>query len=1185
MVHKTDSADCANELINWLREYASKRIDSRLIDERRCFPPHIFLDLGNKGFFGMHVSRKYGGLGLKTQDLLRVMEQIAAIDLSLATVFAESIQAAHTIEKYAKESLRTKYLPQLASGRILASGAMTEPTAGSNPRAMQATAIPDGKNSWLLKGHKRWVGLSSWAGIVAVYVNQMDSNQTWLGMSAFLVPQESPGLRIGVDSPTMGLRGFAKNAIHLEDVKVNSEQFLGKPGQGMEIAQDNMMYTRLCLAAANVGVLKRCAQLMLRYAERRTIATGKLLENPVTLVRLSELTAIIYALELLIKVVAELYDTDPARVPEEAYIVPKVLASEYLGWAADMLIQILGARGYEENNLASQIFRDARTFRIFEGPTEALNMYIGSRILAPNLSLEHFFSQHLKQQHLYDEIKLATQKVHQYAQSHKTTLFAEPSSIVYWSQALAGEIISYGLLVGAAAHNLEKNPSKENRRSYNWAHNKFKEVFQKAIQLSSAEASVVSSEELKELIISYTETIGEIEQTRMRDDISLDDLLKCNPSSEKNNSHSEAISEFEKLTKNPSGKSDYKKQNCPHNFYEEPLLAKLKYSKKINNDHCIHELFEAQVKRNPNAVAVIYQDSQLTYKELNDRANQLAHYLRKIEVGADKLVAIYMDRSLEMIISLLGVLKAGGAYLPLDHNYPIKRLKFMFEDSKAEIILTQKKLTRNLPFASKHVIAIDDTAELFSSEPDTNLPKNVKPDNLAYVIYTSGSTGKPKGVMQLHKALVNLISWEIEQVGGKRNILQFTSLSFDMSFMEIFSALCSGGSSVLISEKDRLDLFNFSKIIKKYAVEQLMISVAFLKELAAANLVTEDVNTLKEIITAGEQLLITPEIITFFSRIPNCRLKNYYGPSETHVVTAFELPHNPLEWSAYPPIGKPIRNVEVFILDYNLQLTGIDTPGEIYIGGLCLARGYTNDEKLTSAKFIQSPFSKRPEDKLYRTGDLGKYLTDGNIAFLGRLDDQVKIRGYRIELQEVESLLMQCSLIKEAVVIVEENEFADKHLIALVIPRGSKPGVTFIDNIRMYLIDHLPTHMVPAIFHLLEKLPLTPSGKIDRQALLKTKKLLTFHSKQLTEPKTENERILIDILQGFLKTRIGMNHSFISVGGNSLLAIQIVSKLHDVFGVEIPAFSLLSEPTIAAIAQRIDEQISLKSIVGSPNSN
>ena len=466
------SKKTADNLINWIRQYAALHIDSTMVDEKHCFPPHVFADLGNQGFFGMHISQKYGGLELQTYDMLRVIEQVAAIDLTLTTVLIESIQGAHTLEKYASEPMKNHYLHQLAEGRIFTAGAMTESAAGSNPRAMKSVAISDNENGWLLSGSKRWVGMGASATIIAIYVQQFDSNNNWLGMSGFLVPQGTEGLRIGPDALTMGIRGFSKNTIYMDNIRVSSEHLLGKSGGGMEIAQDNMMYIRLCLGAASVGAMKRCVQLMSRYANQRSIATGKLIENPVTLCRLSEMTAVIVAIDNFIYLISSAYDEDSSLVPEEAFVVSKILGSEYLGWMADLLVQTLGARGYEEASGISKLYRDARVFRIFEGPTEALNMYIGSRVLAKNGSLENFISNTLNQKQFFDEIKQAVGAVNKHCLSNKCDLFAKPFAVNYWAQALVGEIISYGLLSAGVEYSLLKNQSKQLQRASLWVRNK-----------------------------------------------------------------------------------------------------------------------------------------------------------------------------------------------------------------------------------------------------------------------------------------------------------------------------------------------------------------------------------------------------------------------------------------------------------------------------------------------------------------------------------------------------------------------------------------------------------------------------------------------------------------------------------------------------------------------------------------
>ena len=1157
---KIDSQGNAQALIAWIRDYASTRIDSHLADERRCFPPHLFLDLGNQKFFGMHVSQKYGGLGLKTYDMLAVIQQIAAIDLTLALVVIESIQGAHTLEKYASESYRTQYLPQLAAGRILIAGAMTESAAGSNPRAMQSMAIANNHDGWIIRGSKRWVGMGSWATLIAVYVQQLDSQNNWLGMSGFLIPNGTQGLRMGPESLTVGIRGFAKNTIYLDDVKVNSEQLLGSIGQGMEIAQDNMMYIRLCLAAANVGAMKRCAQLMYRYAERRTIATGKLLENPVTLVRISELTAAIEAIENFVQLVSSYQDENNCPLPEEAFVVAKILGSEYLGWAVDMLVQLLGARGYEESNIATQIFRDARTFRIFEGPTEALNMYIGSRMLAPNPNLQNFLCNILGQETLFNEIKSAIEKTYQYCQLKKQELFVKPFSLNYWFQALAGEITTYGLLLAGMEYRLQKHYSANFKRSRDWARNKFNEVIQKTLAFSPGESALITPSQLKSIVNDYAYNIGDIEQVRIMEDIFLDDLLKITPT---------VSDQFDSPT--PLSTSI--------TAAEMQIINKLNATNAIFDDNkCVHQLFEDIASQHPQAVAITFQNQQLTYQQLNIQANRLANYLRSKGVKENTLVAIYMERSIEMIIALLAILKAVD-YIPLAHDYPKERLKFMLEDSGAEIILTHKKLATELGFKGKEVIFLDEMNQLLLSMPEENIFSNVSNIDAAYVIYTSGSTGKPKGIVLPHRALVNLLCWQREHLKGKRNVLQFTSLSFDMSFFEIFSAFCSGGTSVLISENDRLDLINFSKIIKKYSVEQLMLPVLFLKQLAESKIEKEYFLTLKEVITAGEQLIITPAIKSFFNKLPSCKLLNYYGPAETHVATAYQMPPDVSEWELSPPIGRPISNTKVLILDKNNKIAPIGVAGEILIGGVCLAKSYLNKEELTKERFIPDPWGKHPEERLYRTGDFAKYLPDGNIAYLGRIDDQVKIRGYRIELQEIEAHLVKCPSVKEGVVIAKSEKHGEKYLTAFIVPSNPAEKNIF-SQIQRYLEQSLPSFMVPTAFNLIDNIPLTPSGKIDRRALEKLHSstcAVNVHAiDELIAPKTKTEKAIIAIIEDLFNISVGINQNFAAIGGNSLLTMEIVNKIRQQLSVEVPAYSILSDPTIADIAKRVDRLISEK---------
>ncbi|WP_375515791.1 amino acid adenylation domain-containing protein, partial [uncultured Nostoc sp.] len=378
-------------------------------------------------------------------------------------------------------------------------------------------------------------------------------------------------------------------------------------------------------------------------------------------------------------------------------------------------------------------------------------------------------------------------------------------------------------------------------------------------------------------------------------------------------------------------------------------------------DKCIHQLFEAQVQHTPDTVAVVYGNQQLTYYQLNSRANQLAHYLQSVGVKADVLVGLCVERSLEMVIGLLGILKAGGAYVPLDPNYPQERLSYMLQDAAVSVLLCQQQLLELLPSHQTHVIYLDSQWEMISTQSQENPVSEVSANNLAYVIYTSGSTGKPKGTAMRHHSLVNLISWQVENAitDSKAKTLQFAPVSFDVSNQEMFSSWCVGGTLILISEEMRQDAYALLRLIVEEEIERLFLPVVALQQLAqVADSSPYHPTNLREIITAGEQLQITPSVVSFFNKLPGCVLQNHYGPSETHVVTSFTLEGSASDWQAMPPIGRPIANTQIYILDDNLQPVPIGVAGELYIGGAGVARGYCNCPDLTLLKFIPDPFRR-----------------------------------------------------------------------------------------------------------------------------------------------------------------------------------------------------------------------------------
>src|SRR6266404_4960392 len=443
---------------------------------------------------------------------------------------------------------------------------------------------------------------------------------------------------------------------------------------------------------------------------------------------------------------------------------------------------------------------------------------------------------------------------------------------------------------------------------------------------------------------------------------------------------------------------------------------------------CVSQLFESQAEHTPDTLALFFEGEALRYSELNARANFWAHRLIELGAGPDKCVGIYMERSIEMIVAALAVLKAGGAYLPLDPNYPRERLAFMLADARASLLLTQQRFSDEVPGAEAQVLLLDGEERMLMRQD--NPPCKVTLDHLAYVIYTSGSTGQPKGVAMPHRHLANLLQWQMSRsalpVGART--LQFASLSFDVSFQDIFSTLCGGGALVLISEERRRDPDALWRVLRSEEVNRLFLPYVALQQLAErAREIPLLPGSLREIITAGEQLQITSQIAQMFSRL-NCAFYNQYGPSETHVATELPLSGPPSTWPVRPPIGRPLPNVTVHILDAHMNMVPVGVSGEIYIGGIAPARGYINRDELTEARFIVNS----EDERLYRTGDRARYLRDGNIEFLGRFDDQVKIRGFRVEPGEVESALRQHKSVREAAVVPSRDGADEPRLIAYV---------------------------------------------------------------------------------------------------------------------------------------------------------
>jgi amino acid adenylation domain-containing protein len=614
-------------------------------------------------------------------------------------------------------------------------------------------------------------------------------------------------------------------------------------------------------------------------------------------------------------------------------------------------------------------------------------------------------------------------------------------------------------------------------------------------------------------------------------------------------------------------------------------------------DMCVPQLVAAQAAATPNATALVAGGHTLTYGELNQRANTVAHTLQALGVGPDVPVCICVERSLSMVVALLGTLKAGGAYIPLDPAWPPERLGFMLNDAQAPVLVTQQRVAARLPAPRAHVVLLDVEAAL-ATQSAANPPSAARANNLAYVIYTSGSTGQPKGVEITHDSLLNLVFWHRRAftVTAADRATQLAGPAFDATVWELWPYLVAGASVYLPDEETRVA----PRLLRDWLVAH-GITISFVPTALAEGLMALDwppTTALRILLTGADTLHHYPSPLLPFALINN------YGPTEcTVVATSGLVPPTMPATGATPPrarsageaqarpeasgrahvsgpeqppsIGRPIANTEVYILDAQRQPVSVGEPGELYIGGACLARGYRNRPELTVERFIPHPFSAEPGARLYRTGDRACYLPDGQIAFLGRFDDQIKIRGYRIEPQEITTALNAHPAVQTSLVVAREDTPGERCLVAYVVLAPGAPPTA--SALRDFLGTQLPDYMVPAAFVRLEALPLTPNGKVDRAALPAPEAANTLRDEAYVAPRSPLEERLAAIVAPLLGLeQVGVDDNFFLLGGHSLLGTQVIARVSDTFGVDLSLRSLFDAPTVAELALEVERLILAK---------
>jgi len=585
------------------------------------------------------------------------------------------------------------------------------------------------------------------------------------------------------------------------------------------------------------------------------------------------------------------------------------------------------------------------------------------------------------------------------------------------------------------------------------------------------------------------------------------------------------------------------------------------------NNKTIHELFEEQVKKTPDNIAVVYGENQLTYRKLNQKANQLARVLREKGVGADSIVGIMVERSIDMIVGIMGTLKAGGAYLPIDTEYPKDRIEYMLEDSNANILITRKQYIENIADVASTIIDIEDISAI-SGMSEENINAKYDTGRKMYLIYTSGSTGNPKGAAARADSFMNLTNWFTREfnISGSDNILLIAPVGFDLAQKNLYAALVKGGRLCILPER----IYNYTDVLKIIHKERITIinctpSAFQLIIDAAADY--HELGGLRWVFLGGEPINTAKLVKWVKSQYYKAEIVNTYGPTEcTDIATYYRISKQEIEAMAVVPIGKPIDNVKLYIVDKYNNLLPAGHQGELCIGGESLGTGYLNRPELTAEKFVENPFE--PEKKMYRTGDLARWLPDGNIEFLGRIDHQVKIRGFRIELGEVESQLLKHEAVKEVVVAAREDKSGNKYLCAYI----TAGKVLTVSELRGYLRKELPDYMVPSYFVQLGKMPLTPNGKIDRKALPEPDGSIGTGA-EYEAPRNWMEEKLVGIWQEVLGAeKIGIGDNFFDLGGHSIKATSMVLKIHKQMNVEVPLREVFKTPTIKGLSKYIRQQ-------------
>ncbi|MGZ6525485.1 MAG: non-ribosomal peptide synthetase, partial [Tumebacillaceae bacterium] len=583
----------------------------------------------------------------------------------------------------------------------------------------------------------------------------------------------------------------------------------------------------------------------------------------------------------------------------------------------------------------------------------------------------------------------------------------------------------------------------------------------------------------------------------------------------------------------------------------------------------IKELFEAQVEQAPERVALVFGDQQMTYGELNRRANQLARYLQQRGVGQQDRVGLSVERSFEMIVGMLGILKAGAAYVPLDPKYPHDRLLYMMEDTQLSVLLTQEHLIATGLQHTVTTICLDADWHLMDGQTEDNLTTNVTANDLACLIYTSGSTGKPKGVCMPQRGIVRLVKANnCIELSADDVMIQFATISFDASLFEIFGSLLNGARLVLFPPQ-MPSLEEFGRLLNEHQVTTIFITTALFDRIVDANV--QALRGIKQLLVGGE-VMSPVRLKQALQQLEGTAVYNAYGPTESTTFATLYRATDADEITSGVPIGRPLQNTQLYVLDAHRNPVAIGIPGELYIGGDGLANGYWKQPELTEERFVPNPFVHEQDARLYKTGDLVRYREDGILEYIGRIDNQVKIRGFRIELGEIETVIAEHPAVLHQKVLVHEKN-GNKYIVAYVVLQDDAQLQEPQTAIRSYLKELLPNYMVPAMIMAIDTLPLTANGKVDHRALPEPDFEMLARSSGYEEPRNEAEQQMANIWLEILQvSKVGVHDNFFDLGGHSLMATRLISRANQLFAVELSLTALIEHPTVAELVRAVEER-------------